>query len=145
MGEVWAQMLLNDETKQWLQSEGVPIPEAVVASRWPTSNELRGVLDSLQGYRVVYKNKQDGWDAEVVDAQLGYDGMRATIWVENVPDGDTPTDFTFHKPSVELALMILERLSHACGPVVFVGASSMKPVLVSPGCDVKRLASVLDE
>lgn len=145
MGETWVQMPLSDEIKQWLQREQVPVPEIHVQSRWPTSSELRGALDSLQGYRVTYRsNTEQGWDAEVVDAQRGYDGMSATIWVKNLPDGDTPTDFTFHKPSIELALMILERLSHSCGPFVLLQASSMKPVVVLAGCDPKRLASAFE-
>src|SRR5690349_765477 len=116
MGVCYVPMLLDDHVKQWLQSDGVAFPLVHMRSRWPTPKELRSVLESLPGYSVSYRpNAHDGWDAEIEDETRGVHGLRATIWTKNASDDAKPNEFSFHKPSLELALLILERLSHVCG------------------------------
>jgi hypothetical protein len=142
MGVMYIPLLLNEETKQWLREEGVAFLSTEMPSRWPTPNELRAVLDSLVGYSVSYRTNSDGgWDVEIVDAELGYNGWFATIWTKNTTDKDKPNEFSFHKPNPEMALMILEKLSHVCGHFVLIQDSSMIPVIVAPGSDVIELTA----
>lgn len=142
MGANYLPLLLDEETKRWLRLEAVPFPDDAAESRWPTPNELRTVLGSLRGYSVYYSDNTDGgWDAEIVDSMREYDGWRATIWTKGITDPDAPHQFSFHKPTLEMALTILEKLSHVCGPFVIVDDASITPVVVTPGSDVLALAA----
>jgi len=142
MGANYVPLLLDEETKRWLRLEGVSFPDDAAGSRWPTPNELRAALESLGGYSVSYRDDGDGgWDAEIVDAERGYDGWSATIWPKDIANPDAPHEFSFHKPKLELAVLILEKLSHVCGPFVIVDDASITPVVVTPGSDVTVLAA----
>lgn len=112
-------------------------------SRWPTQDELRGVLDALDGYDVSYRNNADGgWDAEIVDHVHGYEGMSASIWTKRCA-ADAPCPFQLHKPHLELAMQILERLSHGCGPFALLSGLDMRAVVVTANRDVSRLVDEL--
>lgn len=118
-----------------------PVPTRGRASRWPNQRELRAALESVPGCSVTYRpNGQGGWDADVVDATRD-DAWHATVWTKNTSDDETPIEFSFHKPNLELALLIVEKLSHVCGPFLFVDASSVTPVVVAPGSDPAKLVA----
>ena len=141
MGVAYVPMLLDDDMRRWLESEGVASPERDTPSRWPTPRELRAVLTEMNGCDVTYRDNTDGgWDAEVVERPVDSRSQHATIWTKQLASTDVPAPFSFHKSSVELALVILERLSHVCGPLVLVDDSTMAPMVVTPGCDVRELA-----
>jgi hypothetical protein len=143
MGASYVALPVDDEVKRWLRAEGAPaIPAERTHGRWPTPNELRAALDSLAGYTIAYRdNPYGGWDAEIVDAVRGYDGYSATIWTKHISNPEAPKEFSFDKPSIELALMILEKLSRVCGPFLLVDDSSVTPVVVVPGADISELAA----
>ena len=141
MGVLYVTVLLDDDTRRWLESEGIACPARDTPSRWPTPSELRATLADMSGYDVSYRDNTDGgWDAEIVDSERGFGGLHATIWTKQLAGDDVPAPFSFHKPSVELALVILERLSRVCGPLVLVDSSAMVPAVITPGCDVRELA-----
>jgi hypothetical protein len=127
----------DDETRTFLEDDGLEIPAG--KGRWPTLHELRATLEGLDGYRVSYRdNTVGGWDAWI-ESPLGH----ATIWVKDAPADDRPHPFSFHKPTEEVALLILERLAQFCGPFVVVEASAGHAVAVMPGCDPVALADEL--
>jgi hypothetical protein len=121
---------LDDEARDWLADQGVVLPAAM--GRWPSARELRATLDALPGYVVEYTDSAMGWDAEVRKGD-----ERAAIWAQATQTPDAPCDFTFHKPNEQLALRILERLSHVCGPLVLIPKSStqlgMRTISARPG------------
>jgi hypothetical protein len=49
---------------------------------------------------------------------------------------------TFHKGSPELAVLIAERLTRVCGPLVLIEANDAQPLVVRPGIDAERAVSV---
>ena len=91
MGVIIMSFVFDAQVLDWLKAEGVDVPPDYRQSRWPSTNELRTVLESLPGYVVRYWDKQGhDWDAEVVDAARGYEGMSATIWVKGIQDPNAP-------------------------------------------------------
>lgn len=146
MGRILVSFVFDAAVLDWLNAEGVDVPPDYRESRWPSPNELRTILELLPGYTVSYRNKQGhDWDAEVVDAALGYNGMSATIWVKHVQDPDAPHSFSFHKPWPELAVAILEVISRTCGPRVVTDDVYVRPVVITAGCDPRERAARLDD
>jgi hypothetical protein len=123
---------LDDESREWLADQGVVLPAAM--GRWPAARELRATLDALPGYVVEYTDSATGWDAEVRKGD-----ERAVIWAQPTETPDAPCDFTFHKPNEQLALRILECLSHVCGPLVVIETSGMRAVVVTAGSNPEDL------
>lgn len=146
MGIIVVSFVFDAPVLDWLKAEGVDVPPDYRQSRWPSPNELRTILESLPGYVVRYRGRQgQDWDAEVVDAARGYEGMSATIWVKGVQDPNAPHPFSFHKPWPELAVAILERISRTCGPRVVTNDVYLRPVIVTAGCDPRERAERLDD
>jgi hypothetical protein len=140
MGVRYVATILSEEAKEWLREKGVAFPEGV-PSRWPTPNELRSVLESFAGYSVSYGKRSDGgWNAEITDPTLGRQGWHAEVWTKGISDDDKPHEFHFYKSKAELVLLILEKLSHVCGPFVFFDDAGFEPSIVAPGTDVMKLA-----
>ena len=146
MGVMVVSFVFDAAVLEWLKPEGVDVPAGHRQSRWPSPNELRTILESLPGYTVSYRSKQGhDWDAEVVDATRGYDGMSATIWVKGVQDPDAPHAFSFHKPWPELAVAILEVISRTCGPRVVTDDVYVRPVVITAGCDPRERTARLSD
>ena len=115
-------------------AEGVAVPAAT--SRYPTPREIQQTLEALDGYRVEHFRGTGHWYATVWPA--GREGWATLI----VPDYDGRDDvarsFYFEKGSPELNLLILERLSRVCGPLVIVPDTGSDPVIVAPGLDIDQ-------
>jgi hypothetical protein len=92
-----------------------------------------------------YRDTVDGgWDAQIVAPEGSpASGWMADLWIEPAADGDTPSRFSFHKPTLELALLILEKLSHVSGPFLLMDGASGRAVVVSSGADVPKLVAEL--
>ena len=100
------------EIAKWLRKEHVRFPASMKKSRWPTMAELVSVLEAIPGASVERcKNGQSGWDLQI--SRDAADGLqRAELWLKDVTDLDTPVRFDFHQPSPDLAITIVERLTH---------------------------------
>ena len=143
MGATYAVSPLTDEARQWLRDENIAFPDG--QSRWPTHNELRAALESFSGHAVSYRSTATGgWDADIVDPERDRtSGWMATVWVDGAVDADTPCRFSFHKPTLELSLMIVEKLSRVCGPFLIMDGSSGRAVVVAPEADIPKLVAEL--
>ncbi len=127
MGANIVTMLLDDETRPWLEESGFELDET--SSRWPTLSELRGVLDALPDCKVDYRvNPRGGYDIEIVrrDPEPRY----ATIWTEPFIADDAPLELGFHKSDERMFIEILVKLARTCGPFVWIDASDGEPNLV---------------
>ncbi len=134
MGVSYLVLAIDGQVADWLRGFDVKVPSG--SSRLPSPNEIRAELARLNDWHVEFReNGAGGWDAEIVDAVLGYQGRSTIIWVTNIQDPDTPHRFSFHKGDPELAALIVERLTHTCGPLVLVRDHDAQPVLVVPGDD----------
>jgi hypothetical protein len=85
-------------------------------------------------------------DLEVV-RQGGYRaGWSTTIWATRLHDKTRPPEdgdlirFSFHKGSPELNVLIVERLSRACGPFVIFPDSGGDGLAITPGIDEQAVA-----
>jgi len=129
--EHFAEMTRSD----WLEAVGFTLPANPLPSRYPTEEELRKVLDSLDGYSASYQIDAYTCFADVTSAQdrdgPQYIGVRLTK-----PLRDEHPTLAFEKGSDRLVLMIVEKLSHVCGPLVLDSDLDGAPVLVTPGIDI---------
>lgn len=125
----------DGEVAEWLRREHVSFSPSMKKSRWPTMAELVANLESIPGVTVErHRNGQSGWDLEISrNSAVGL--QRASLWLKSVADLHTPVPFDFHKPSPELAITIIERLTHITGALVIMSVSATVPVLVSPGAE----------
>jgi hypothetical protein len=143
MGVSYVSFILNEETANWLRENGLLAPSPLPESRLPTLGELKAVVDQLGGYKssVGLSKITKTVDIEVVD-QRGYQaGWSTTVWASKwndrtkpPEDGDT-VEFNFHKGSPELAVIIVERLTRICGPLILIDTSGSRPLLVTAGLD----------
>ncbi len=153
MGAFYLLFTLNDEIAGWLVEIGLPYPTPLPESRFPTLGELKAVVKQLDGCRTtVTSSSMNTVDFEVVD-QRGYDaGWSTTIWGRTLsdearkPHDDDRVEFSFHKGNPELAVIIIEKLTHVCGPLLLVSDADCRPLLVVPGLDpIKAVEEWLNE
>lgn len=143
MGVSYLSFTLNEETANWLRENGLPAPSPFPNSRLPTYGELKAVVDQLEGYRSRVRQSKvtKTVDIAVVD-QRGYQaGWYTTVWASKWNDRTQPpedsdtAEFSFHKGDPERAVVIVERLTHFCGPLVLIDTSGSRPLLVTVGID----------
>src|SRR5207253_1573948 len=112
----------------WLRENNHPLPSLLSESRLPTLGELKAVVEHLDGYtaRVRLSKVTNSIDLEVIDHRGYRAGWSTTIWAKKLNDENRPpededvVEFTFHKGSPELAVVIVEKLTHVCGPLVLI-------------------------
>lgn len=138
-----------------LQKEGISHLPDGEGSRYPTPNEIRQVLDSLEdcnisygvnkisGMKYLYSKHQDRWDYFDVEpewvAVIKKLDNSQTAQIEGVDfmgDEDKPLHFYFDRGSGELALNITEKLSAICGPFIF--CTDTWSIVVTPGIDIHQ-------
>ncbi len=111
----------NDEGLAWLKRFGPTIPPRVEDNRFPTPNEIRDVLEELEGYTIDYFINSQTWQATISHP------IRpewAAIVVLNFSgaseEEDLPHDFYFERGWPELITVILEHIARKCGPFVLI-------------------------
>ena len=127
----------RDEIETWLSSLDVACPEGV--GRYPSLQELRAVLDHLDGYTVSYSTDRalpGHWYADIVQADQE-DGDWAYIVVNDYTGDETATaEFWFERGAPRVMLRILQQLASVCGPLMLVPDSGALPVVVTPDLDL---------
>jgi hypothetical protein len=127
----------KDELAAWLRSLDVACPEGT--GRYPSIQELRTVLDQLDGYTVRCSTGALGhWYAEVSPADRATsDG--ADIVVSNFSGNEAdPHEFYFVHSSRRVILLIVQRLASLCGPLMVVPDTGDLPVVVTPDLDLEQ-------
>jgi len=151
MGELHVVMPLNDlgdfsdaqRVSSWLRSLGIACPTA--QGRYPTLQELRAVLDHLDGFTVRYSTGPEHWSADIVEEGRGGcagDGESTYDWaylvVGNFHNDETrPQSVYFDPGAPRLMLMILRRLAAVCGPQLLLPTGGELPVVVTADLDVE--------
>jgi hypothetical protein len=146
MGVSYLSFLLNEEIANWLLENNVAIPSMLPDIRFPTLRELMSVAEQLDGYTVTMalSNAANTVDIEVVDRRGYHAGWSTTVWASKLDDKSRPPEdgdtvqFNFHKGSPELAVVIAEKLTRFCGPLVLVQDLDASPLLVTMGIDPQR-------
>jgi hypothetical protein len=135
---------VDSKVASWLADEQVACPKVGSPSRWPTADELRAILGSLDGCRVEYTSGTDGWDASVYDLSDREEWPAVVLWVKQPGSDEAPVDFHFYKPhDCVLALRIAQRVARLCGPLMVVEPGHMLPVVVTADSDTVAQAKAL--
>jgi hypothetical protein len=149
MGELYVVMPLNDPKNfsdaqgiiAWLRSLGIACPTAT--SRFPTLQELRAVLDHLEGFTVRYSTGPGHWSADIVEEGWdGCDGESSYDWAYIVAgtfrgDETRPQSFYFDPGAPRLMHMILRHLAAVCGPQLLLPTEDELPLVVTADLDVQ--------
>ena len=127
---------------EWLEAEGVTIPDGAGQGRNPTPAEIREVCDGLEGVGVTYSAsaKEKFWQADVAGLK-GADRKRGTLLnIDNWGGSESRRyKITFETGDPGLILQIVHGLSATCGPLLIVPDSGDTPAVVWPGADLKKL------
>ena len=138
-------MALDDETADWLAENGTQRPSPLPESRLPSLREVKAAVGHLEGHVVQVR---DAGAVHAVDIDVADDrdprGRCTTIWTKRAdevpeqPGDDDSVRLTFHKGHPELAVLVVERLTHVCGPLVLVRDVDACPLLVEKGTDPRQ-------
>lgn len=130
---------LDERARDWLASEGHDVPTEL--GRLPTEVELAAAIASLTGIVAEERPRTGALDVELrgTGARSGWGASLWSVRAEQAPR-PVPVRITLHKPSVPLALALLEAVSRTCGPQLLVCEPSMRVAVVFPGCDLEEAA-----
>lgn len=151
MGVSYLVFTLNDESAAWLQKNGTKVDHSDGRSRYPTLSELREVLSSLDGYASEERTGGNSVDFEISDIDDNGSGWSATIWAKSednkltFPDDDEVVRFTFHKGDPELVVLICEKLTRRCGPLVLILDFDGRALLVDGKVEAEAVNKWLGE
>lgn len=127
-----------------LRAHEMEAPAVTEASRNPSPQELRSVLDDLDGYAAMYTVSAGNWQAEV-QATSGLRLFRRGTLVSAVGftgDEGRPHVFYFEGGEARLNVRIGERLSRVCGPLYLFPDTGARPILVTAGLDPAEAVKV---
>ena len=131
MGNPYQVLLPTDEALEDIAKLGYRIEAVHQASRYPSPNELRTVLDALENCTVHYSVSTNSWvaDVAVIDEITPSDSHVMVVGYRG--DENAPHKFFFEKGATDLNLHILYRITKICGPLVLVPQIG-RPLLVTP-------------
>ena len=146
MGVSYLSFLLNEEIANWLLENNVAIPSTLPESRFPTLLELMSVVEQLDGYTVTMTlsnatntaEYRSGRPAGLLCWVVNYDLGLQTGRQPRPPEVGDTVQFNFHKGSPELAVVIAEKLTRYCGPLVLIRDLDASPLLVTIGIDPQK-------
>ena len=140
MGILRSVLPLDARCAEWLDSEGISHPDSSAADRRPTPREVTELLRDLPGFRTtITANKQSGeWHA-MIESSDPTDPSWTVVRISDYRDDDAPHDLCFHKGFPRVVLLVVERLTRLCGPLVVVNDSGSLPVVVRPGDSIEDL------
>jgi hypothetical protein len=135
----------RDEIEAWLRSLDIACPEG--EGRYPSLQELRAVLDHLDGYAISYSTDPvflGNWYADIVRADQR-DGNWALIVANDYNGNETDThEFYFERGAPRVMLPILQRLVTACGPLILLPDTGALPVVVTSELDLDQAVHELE-
>jgi hypothetical protein len=129
----WVLDALNLYSMGWLNTSEV--------GRNPSPVELRAVLDELSDYDVQYSVSENNWQADI-RARRGIPLFRPTSLlcvVDYTGDESESHLVCLESGDMYLNLLIAERLSRTCGPLLIIPDTGTLPLLVTPGSDPTEL------
>ena len=139
MGVLYSVLSVDDETRERLESMGVPdLPET--NGRNPTLAEVKAVVAALEGVSTTCELEPDAVSTwSILVEEPGKPGKGAWTQIRGDHGGEAePTDIWCSKGWPELILKILVRLAVHTGPIVVL-ANGESPLLVRDGDDPDEL------
>jgi hypothetical protein len=125
MGVSFSVFSLNPEARAWLDEIGFAYGQQVL-SRDPTFDDVRKILKHFEGFETQVSGDEDGFWVSVEYKKVEVWLMATLEWYAH--GGPCPSG-SFRKPSLELALEMIWRLSALTGPLVFLFEAL--PVIIS--------------
>jgi hypothetical protein len=119
--------------REWVNTIGLALPMVIPSSRNPTANDVRGVLNTLEGYEIKYHVDEWSWMADITGSEYEY--MNLYLF-DFDGDEDQPKRISAKTSSDILFLEIVERLSLVCGPLVAYNDIDNAPFLITPNIDL---------
>ena len=131
---------LDADCAEWLDREGIAHPASSALDRRPTPREVAEVLRDLPGFAatITASSESGEWDA-MIEACDPADPSWTVLRIRNYGDDDAPHDLCFHKGFAEVVLLVVERLTRFCGPLVVVNDTGSPPIVVRPGDSISDL------
>jgi len=133
------------DIESWMCSLDIACPEG--NGRYPTLQELREVLDHLDGYTISYSMSRvfpAHWYADIVRADHK-NGDWAFIVVNNYNGDETDThEFYFERGAPRVMLPILQQLVPRCGPLILLPDTGAPPVVVTSQLDIDQATHELE-
>ena len=124
----------KDAIVAWLRSLSIACPGE--EGRFPSIEEIRSVLDHLNGYTTHYSTGSGHWYAEIAQTDRG-NGDWAFLVVDNYSGTDADSHaFYFERGSPRLMVLLLRQLASACGPLILLPDTGNLPVIVTPELDL---------
>lgn len=127
MGIFWTVYPLNEQMKEYLDSEDVSYPD--VPSRFPKDEELHEALSELKGYKITKSQGGDGWGA-FIESEDGSGKVWANLQVEILEDDNSLRSIWFEKGHEELIIEFLKNLSKSCGPQALIADAGGLPEVI---------------
>ena len=125
--------LANDEVTTWLQSMGLTVPSDWRLSRYPTPNEIRAILNAMDGYRVDYFVSDRHWQVTIAEKAHPETGPWASLVVLGFEGDETkPLHFYFETGWHDVMVDVLNKLSNVSGPLALINPSDTTDVVVTP-------------
>jgi hypothetical protein len=125
--------LANEEVITWLQSMGIAVPSNWRLSRYPTPNEIRAVLNAIDGYTIDYFVSDRHWQVTIAEkAQPETGALASPVVLGFEGDEAKPLHFYFETGWHDLMIDVLNKLSNVCGPLALINPSDTTDVVVAP-------------
>ena len=127
----------HEEVVSWLRSLGITYPRG--EGRDPTLQELRFVLDHLEGYAVEYRTGSHSWDADIIESRPAPTDRDWAYLSVAAYSGDEaePHSFYFNPGSPRVMIDVLRRLAGFCGPQLLIPDTGGPPLVVTPDLDTE--------
>lgn len=141
-------VLSKEGGQQWLTDARIHLPALDLRhNRAPTLDELRALLQRLEGVEVQYYEARNRWYASAHspnpgDLQLNNDfGEASIITKDDNGAATTPTHLAFRGGDRAVHWRITQELSRELGPQVYLAASDGTPVLITAETDLPPASS----
>ncbi|MGY0215854.1 hypothetical protein ACWJJH_00545 [Endozoicomonadaceae bacterium StTr2] len=130
MGVLWTTYPLNEEMREWLESEGVDVPEN--DSRFPTGKEVKEALESLESVNVEITDNGIGgtWQAWL-NSSLEPETIWTLLNISEYSGDDEPQEVWFEKGDENLVKYVLGKISYKTGPQVLIPDTGDTPEVIS--------------
>lgn len=145
---------VDDELIHWGRKCGMPIPDSLTPSRYPTLDEVRKAVENLDGYSMPeerpglkdgeididvrsIENKEFTLESDPVFGEFygkkvfSCPTSDTTLWIKHLQDGNV-TSLSFHKGDAMLAVFITQRLTRYCGTLALINEINGFPLFVTP-------------
>ena len=132
----------DDAIAFWQEGFGYVQPDALAPGRLPTLNELREILDGLEGFEIRWTRSEDRTQADIERPGSSlWACLIASPATENAAP-EAPHDFYFSRGSRETNIDIVCRIADRCGGLILQPDSGEWIAVCMPGANPRVLPAL---